>query len=114
MVARTRPPRKIGQLSAGPIDQKRLLQSKKSPALSLASPAPPSSENRGYSSAVATPMRAVAAASSRSARRRSGRRRSRSDGSPAGSPAGAAGIGAAASSSASSAPGGAPSSTARR
>lgn len=69
MVARTRPARKIGQVNAGPTDQKRLPQAKKSPPLSLASPAPPSSEKRGYRSAVATPRRAVAAASSRSRRR---------------------------------------------
>jgi hypothetical protein len=51
-------------------------------------------EVAGRRSAVAAPMRAVAAARLRSACRMSGRRRSRSEGSPAGTSGGTVGIGA--------------------
>ncbi|MFO0982015.1 MAG: hypothetical protein U1E76_09780 [Planctomycetota bacterium] len=71
------------------------------------------SEKRGYRSAVATPRRAVAAASSRSARRKSERRRNSSAGTPTGTMGGRA-DGSLAASLTTSLPGGSPSSTASR
>src|SRR2546426_7562113 len=96
MLARMRPASKIGQLAVGPIDQKRLEASSKLMVLLLERPNDPVSENLGNKSAVATPMRAVAAASCRSAARMSGRRRNRSEGSPTGTSVGTPGMTAAA------------------
>ena len=58
------------------------------------SPNDPVRENRGNRSAIATPIRAVAACSCASARRTSGRRRRSSDGTPTATCCGLCGIGA--------------------
>ena len=79
-----RPASKIPHCTVGPRDQNLLFPVNQSLALVPSNPATPVSENFGNRSAVATPIRAVEAASCRSACWTSGRRRSRSDGSPAG------------------------------
>ena len=78
------------------------------------SPALPVKVTRGNRSAIATPTRAVAPASSRSAMRMSGRRRSRPAGSPTGTMPGSGGRFCGGASSARSAPGSRPTSTDRR
>jgi hypothetical protein len=114
MFARIRPPANTGQTTCGPRDQNRLAPVKTSAASVAATPSVPVSSSRGNRSAVATPIRAVAAASSRSARRTSARRRSSSDGSPTGTADGPGGIAATWRSSPTSAPGACPSRTPSR
>src|SRR5665811_1174688 len=90
-----RPPAKIGQVTLGPNDQNLLLAKLPSLLTSLAeTPKFPVMKNLGNRSAVATPMRAVAAWIWASARRMSGRRRSSSEGRPTGIAGGVGGIGA--------------------
>src|SRR5665811_1432807 len=80
-----RPPAKIGQVTLGPNDQNLLFAKLPSLLTSLAeTPKLPVRKNLGNRSAVATPMRAVAAWIWASARRMSGRRRSSSEGRPTG------------------------------
>ncbi len=81
-----RPPSKIGIVTLGPICQKRLPGLITSMIVALSNPAAPVMLIRGKNAATATPMRALAAASSRSASATSGRRSSRCRGQPGGNP----------------------------
>src|SRR5690349_20789863 len=112
MLARIRPASNNGQLTDGPKDQKLLFQLARLAGLLPDTASDPVNEKRGNRSAVATPMRAVAAWTCASARRMSGRRRNNSDGNPIGTESGTRGTEASFDNSSTNAPGSCPKRTA--
>ena len=82
----------MGQSKRGPPKASNEWPSKKLAASSALRPTEPMSWKRGRRSALATPIRALCAATCRSARSTSGRRRSRSAGIPTAMATGAAGM----------------------
>src|SRR6266481_9654694 len=72
-----------GSVNPGAIDHVLLLLLNRFPEAELCRPTVAARLKRGYKSAVATPISALARATSCSARRISGRRNSNSDGKPA-------------------------------
>src|SRR5688572_7020235 len=74
----------MGSETLGPSDQTRLSQSNRSSVSALRYPPDAVRRTTGKNAALATPMRALLAASCRSASATSGRRSNKSDGKPAG------------------------------